>query len=209
LQHASLAIHPREIITLIGPNGAGKTTLLKVLLGLMPATEGKVWRKHGLRLGYMPQKLAVDASLPLTPRGFLTLWGAPEAAAAEVGITHLLDHDLHSLSGGEFQRTLLARALIHQPELLVLDEPVQGVDVQGQTALYQLIEKIRDRLNCAVLLVSHDLHLVMAHSDRVICLNQHICCQGKPGDVSQSKEYQALFGPGVAVYHHHHDHHHD
>lgn len=210
LSHADLTLRRREIVTLIGPNGAGKTTMLRVLIGLIAPTSGTVTRAPNLRIGYMPQKLALNPALPLSVRRFLTLWHPQiETALTEVKAAHLADRSLHTLSGGELQRILLARALLGNPDLLVLDEPVAGVDVQGQTELYSLIGKIRDTRGCAILLVSHDLHLVMAHTDRVVCLNSHICCEGKPEDVGKSPEYLSLFGPAFAVYHHHHDHHHD
>ncbi len=218
LDRVDLAVRAGEIVTLIGPNGSGKTTLIRVLLGLLEADAGRVERRTGIRIGYVPQHLQIDKSLPITVRRFLTLSGARrdsalQAALAEVGAAHLIDSPVQDLSGGEIKRCALARALVREPDLLVLDEPTANVDVAGQTELYELIRSIRDRRNCGVLIISHDLHLVMAATDRVICLNAHICCQGKPEEVSRSPEYLALFGPrlgaAMAVYTHDHDHRHD
>lgn len=214
---ADLILEAGKIVTLIGPNGAGKTTLVRTILGLMKPDRGTLHRRPGLRIGYMPQKIHIDPSLPLSVKRFLTLGGTPRMALSEVlaltGIAHLHNARLQSLSGGETQRVLLARALLRDPDLLVLDEPVQGVDVRGQAALYELINTIRLRQGCGVLLVSHDLHLVMANTDTVVCLNQHVCCHGRPEEVTTDPAYLELFGdtlaPQVALYAHHHDHHHD
>ncbi len=219
LQSAHLQLHQGKITTLIGPNGAGKTTLVRSILGLIKPDAGSVWRKPDLRLGYMPQKLHLDASFPLRVERFLTLAGKPLADWDQTlqltGIAPLLKSPMQNLSGGETQRVLLARALLRDPQLLVLDEPVQGVDITGQAALYELIHQIRNQRQCGVLLVSHDLHLVMATTDVVICLNQHICCQGHPEQVTNDPAYIALFGDqperaaAMAIYTHHHDHQHD
>lgn len=218
LEDVSLELHQGEIITLVGPNGSGKTTLVRVLLGLLPLDSGKVWRAPGLRIGYMPQKLAVHATLPLTVKRFLQLVpGAKTAdihsALEETGALKVLNSPLQRISGGELQRVLLARALLRKPQLLVLDEPVQGVDVNGQLELYNLIGRLRDRYGCGVLMVSHDLHLVMRATDRVLCLNRHLCCSGQPEQVSNHPAFIALFGTqaarDLAVYHHAHDHAHD
>ncbi len=214
LDRVSLTVAPGEILTLIGPNGAGKTTLVRIVLGLVAPDGGQVHLRPGLRVGYVPQKLAVDPTLPLTVRRFLRLAGRYNEATlrerlAEVGAEHLLEASLGRLSGGEMQRVLLARAILPRPDLLVLDEPVQGVDVRGQRELYELIERLRSRFGCGMLLISHDLHLVMAATDRVICLSGHVCCSGQPEAVSRHPEYLRLFGTGaqaLAVYTHHHDH---
>ena len=204
-----------EIVTLIGPNGAGKTTLIRVLLGLLRPNGGTVRRKPGLRVGYLPQRLPIDPVLPLTVARLMTLTARPtrdavRAALGETGVAHLIDAPVQALSGGEFQRVMLARALVRDPDLLVLDEPVQGVDFAGEAALYQLIADIRRRRRCGVLMVSHDLHVVMAATDRVICLDRHVCCDGAPEAISRHPEYARLFGPeaarAYAVYAHHHDH---
>lgn len=219
LDGVSLKLDRREILTVIGPNGAGKSCLVRIALGLEQADSGERHIKPGLRVGYMPQKLQLNDSLPLSVQRFLELaqrrrdLPALMQALDEVGATHVLRSPLQSLSGGEFQRVLLARALLREPDLLVLDEPTQGVDITGQEELYALITGVRDRHGCGVLMVSHDLHLVMAATDRVLCLNQHVCCQGHPETVSQHPEYLRLFGlpadSHLAVYSHHHDHHHD
>lgn len=217
LKAADLTLEAGKIVTLIGPNGAGKTTLVRSVLGLVRIDEGSIEKRPGLRIGYMPQKLHIDASLPLTVTRFLTLGGKPRVALSEVmaltGIEQLDNMPMQQLSGGETQRVLLARALLRDPQLLVLDEPVQGVDVTGQAALYGLINDIRKQRQCGVLLVSHDLHLVMATTDTVVCLNQHVCCHGHPEAVTNDPAYLALFGetlkPQIALYTHHHDHQHD
>jgi zinc transport system ATP-binding protein len=218
LETVSFKIEPGEIITLIGPNGAGKTSLLKVALGLIKADTGKVMRAQNLRVGYMPQKLVVDRTFPLSVARFMQLTGKfttqeMRIALEEVGAEQLFDATLADLSGGELQRVLLGRALLRRPQLLVLDEPVQGVDVQGQVDLFELIGRLRDRFGCAVLMVSHDLHLVMAATDRVICLNQHVCCTGTPDAVQRDEQFLKLFGPSIlkhlAIYSHDDQHQHD
>lgn len=214
LDHIDFTIRPREIVTLIGPNGSGKTTLLKALLGLVPAT-GTVIRKPGLRVGYVPQNFARDPSLPITVARFLGLFApaaAARAAMSRTGIAELGARQLSILSGGELARVLLARAIATEPELLILDEPLAGVDVAGEAALYHLIAELRDEIGCGVLLVSHDLHVVMAQADRVICLNGHVCCEGKAEQVVRDPAFVQLFGPRVAdelaLYVHRHDHSH-
>jgi zinc transport system ATP-binding protein len=215
LQHVDLAVEAGEIVSLIGPNGAGKTTLVRILLGLLPPQAGRVTRRPALRVGYMPQQFRLEPSLPMTVRRFLELAQGPgrpaiDTALAETGADALAGHPLTGLSGGETQRVLLARALVREPELLVLDEPVRGVDVGGQAELYDLVARIRKRRGCGVLMISHDLHLVMAATDRVVCLNRHVCCAGRPEAVSEHPEYLALFGAAagrrIAVYTHRHDH---
>ncbi|BFM10003.1 zinc ABC transporter ATP-binding protein ZnuC [Simiduia litorea] len=217
LENINLSLSAGKITTLIGPNGAGKTSLVRVMLGLQKPTSGGLWRMPNLRIGYMPQKLTIDSSLPLTVKRFLELGGAKAAdiqqALALTGVEKLITSAMQNLSGGETQRVLLTRALARKPHLLVLDEPVQGVDVNGQVALYDLINQIRHEQGCGVLMVSHDLHLVMANTDDVICLNQHVCCHGHPESVTAHPAYLDLFGPkaaqSLAVYSHNHDHKHD
>ncbi|MPS42092.1 MAG: zinc ABC transporter ATP-binding protein ZnuC [Pseudomonas sp.] len=217
LDDVQLSVQPGEIVTLIGPNGAGKTTLVRVVLGLLQPERGSVRRTPRLRIGYMPQKLHVDATLPLSVLRFLRLVPGVDrqralAALTEVGAEQVIDSPLQSISGGEMQRVLLARALLREPQLLVLDEPVQGVDVAGQAELYRLISRLRERHGCGVLMVSHDLHLVMSATDQVVCLNRHVCCSGHPEQVSGDPAFIELFGQdakSLAVYHHHHDHDHD
>ncbi|MCH2269551.1 MAG: zinc ABC transporter ATP-binding protein ZnuC [SAR324 cluster bacterium] len=215
LSNISLTVSKGEIVTVIGPNGAGKTTLLRVLLGLIPANSGSIFKKPKLRIGYLPQKVSVDPILPLSVSRIMNLTGnfsslQIENALEETGVDSLKNKPVFQLSGGEFQRVMLARALLRSPELLVLDEPVQGVDYMGESELYNLIGKLRKSHGCGVLMVSHDLHVVMASTDRVLCLNQHICCEGQPEDVSRHPEYLRLFGldsgSALAIYSHHHDH---
>jgi zinc transport system ATP-binding protein len=222
LRDVSLDILPKSVLTIIGPNGAGKSTILKVILGLQAISSGEIKRQANLQIGYVPQKFSLDPLLPLTVERFIRLGKAEkkfslQAILAEIGISHLKNNNIQQLSGGELQRVLLARALLGEPELLILDEPAQGVDVLGQSELYQLLAQLKYSRGCSVLLVSHDLHLVMASSDKVLCLNQHVCCSGHPKDVSRHPEYLQLFGSdvnsrgidGLAIYTHHHDHRHD
>jgi len=236
-----LDVRRGEIVTVIGPNGGGKTTLARALLGLVPAAAGRIERAAGLRIGYVPQRLQIDRTLPLSVGRLMTAThraSADEvtAALAETGVAALCDRPVQALSGGEFQRVMLARALLRRPDLLVLDEPVQGVDFGGEAMLYQLIADLRDRRHLGILMVSHDLHVVMAATDRVICLNAHVCCTGAPQAVTRDPEYLKLFGPhahihghadaddvgdvdvdanvlgeapAYALYAHHHDHHHE
>ena len=217
LHDVTASVEREDRIGIVGQNGAGKTTLVRAVLGLLKPDSGKVWRKPKLRIGYMPQKLHVDATLPLSVLRFLRLVPGVDRAAAlsalqEVGAEQVIDSPIQTISGGEMQRVLLARALLREPELLVLDEPVQGVDVAGQAELYRLITQLRDRHGCGVLMVSHDLHLVMSATDQVVCLNRHVCCSGHPEQVSGDPAFIELFGQdakSLAVYHHHHDHAHD
>ncbi|WP_192456695.1 zinc ABC transporter ATP-binding protein ZnuC [Musicola keenii] len=207
-----------RILTLLGPNGAGKSTLVRVVLGLLPPTSGRLERAPHLRIGYVPQKLHLDVTLPLTVNRFMRLRPGVKhddimPALKRVQAGHLLEQPMQKLSGGETQRVLLARAILNQPQLLVLDEPTQGVDVNGQLALYELINQLRQEYQCGVLMVSHDLHLVMAKTDEVLCLNQHVCCSGAPEVVSLHPEFLAMFGhrgaEQLAIYRHHHNHRHD
>ncbi|PFG62569.1 zinc transport system ATP-binding protein [Thioclava sp. ES.031] len=215
LHGVDFTISSGEIVTVVGPNGSGKSTLIRALIGLERAARGKVNRQAGLRIGYVPQKLHVDVSLPLTVRRFLSLPkrvsnARAEAALERTGVPHLGGRQISRLSGGQFQRVLLARALLSEPQILILDEPTQGLDQPGTAGFYKLIEEVRQETGCAVLMVSHDLHVVMSASDRVICLNGHVCCQGTPKVVSEAPEYRALFGMGTqgafALYQHSHDH---
>lgn len=210
-----LMVRRGEIVTLIGPNGSGKSTTIKMALGIWKPDEGNVRSRPALRVGYVPQKVAIDWTLPLSVERLMTLTGPlPEERIREAmraaGIEHRAQAEVQTLSGGEFQRALLARALAREPELLVLDEPVQGVDFTGEIAIYQLIRDIRDRIGCGILLISHDLHVVMAETDTVVCLNGHVCCRGAPAQVLESPEYVRLFGARaaetLAIYRHHHDH---
>lgn len=218
LSDISLTLQAGRILTLLGPNGAGKSTLVRVVLGLLSPTSGSLVRDPALRIGYVPQKLHLDTTLPLTVSRFMQLRPSVKKqdilpALKRVQAAHLLEQPMQKLSGGETQRVLLARALLNQPQLLVLDEPTQGVDVNGQLALYDLINQLRQEFHCGVLMVSHDLHLVMAKTDEVLCLNQHVCCSGTPEVVSLHPEFLAMFGhrgvEQLAIYRHHHNHRHD
>ena len=210
----SLEVEKGKIVTLIGPNGSGKSTTAKIALGIYKKIEGKV-EKYTKKVGYVPQKVSIDWTLPLRVNDFMVLTenlkdDAINEALSLTGVEHLKNKNLGNLSGGEFQRVLLARAISKKPELLVLDEPVQGVDFTGEIALYELIKKIADELNCGILLISHDLHTVMSATDHVVCLNGHVCCSGSPIDVAKNNEYKALFGEQasqiLSVYEHRHDH---
>jgi zinc transport system ATP-binding protein len=215
LHDVSLTISAGEIVTIVGPNGSGKSTLLKALIGAVRPAHGTISRAPGLKVGYVPQKLALDPALPMTVKRFLSLpdrvgdAGAHRALAA-AGVPDLGPRQIAELSGGQTQRVLLARALLRDPQVLLLDEPTQGLDQPGSAAFYREIEAVRDRLGCAVVMVSHELHVVMSASDRVICLNGHVCCEGTPDVVSNAPEYRALFGTGtggaLAIYRHDHDH---
>ena len=218
LEHVDFAIEPGEIVTVVGPNGSGKSTLIRALLGVLTPTQGTIARKPGLRIGYVPQKLTLDATLPITVSRFLSLPDRQSDAVIarvldRVGASGLELQQLATLSGGQLQRVLLARALLTMPDILILDEPTQGLDQPGMAEFYRLIEQLRQEIGCAVLLVSHDLHVVMSASDRVICLNGHVCCEGTPHVVRAAPEYRALFGHGtggaLALYQHEHDHEHD
>ena len=216
LSAVEVAVDDGEIVTLIGPNGAGKTTALKVILGLQEVDRGRVYLRPGISIGYMPQRLSLDPALPMTVGRFLALTdsgsGRRQRALDEAGVGGALETPLSDVSGGELRRVLLARALLRDPDLLVLDEPAQGVDVGGQADLYRLIGGLRESRGCGVLLVSHDLTMVMAETDHVICLNRHVCCAGRPETVARDPSYAALFGeraaPAFAVYQHRHDHSH-
>lgn len=218
LHDISLRVHAGEIVTILGPNGSGKSTLLRALLGIVPVAEGRILRQTGLRIGHVPQKLMIDRTMPISVRRFLSLPRRVSDAAAEevlsrVGMAGHGADQMAALSGGQQQRVLLARALLGKPQLLLLDEPTSGLDQPGEAAFYRLIEEVRAETGAAVLMISHDLHVVMAASDRVICLNGHICCEGTPRVVSTAPEYRALFGLGtqgaLALYRHEHDHEHE
>ena len=214
VKDVSLIVEKGKIVTLIGPNGSGKSTTAKIALGIYKKIEGQV-EKYTNNVGYVPQKISIDWTLPLRVNDFMLLTEnlkdeAVNEALSLTGVIHLKNKNLGNLSGGEFQRVLLARAISRKPDLLVLDEPVQGVDFTGEIALYELIKKISDTLNCGILLISHDLHTVMSATDHVVCLNGHVCCSGTPSDVARNNEYKALFGEQasqiLSVYEHKHDH---
>jgi len=218
LDKVNIDVRPNEIVTVIGPNGAGKSTLVRCLLGLQPLTSGEIIRPKALRIGYVPQRFPLTSNVPLDVRRLLSLTLKPteseiDDALAETGIAHLKEANVSRLSGGELQRALLARALLRQPELLVLDEPVQAVDFLGEARMYELISEVRKRHGCGILMVSHDLHMVMAESDHVVCLNGDVCCEGGPIMVKQDPEFAMLFGPAaarmIAAYTHNHDHDHE
>lgn len=218
LSDVNFCIDRGEIVTIVGPNGSGKSSLLRALIGALKPSSGTVDRAAGLRIGYVPQKLQIDATLPLTVQRFLNLPHRQDvqvvaAALTRAGVTELANRQMTDLSGGQFQRVLLARALLGAPDILILDEATQGLDQPGAAAFYRQIEEVRREMNLAVLMVSHDLHVVMAASDRVLCLNGHVCCEGAPEHVADAPEYRALFGTGtqgaLALYRHDHDHGHD
>ncbi|WP_328805243.1 zinc ABC transporter ATP-binding protein ZnuC [Spirabiliibacterium pneumoniae] len=218
LSHINLRLFPNTVTTIVGPNGGGKSTLLKVLLKLISPSSGRVKHATGVRIGYVPQKIHLDPTLPITVKKFLSLnrfcnKQARDDVLDELKIAHLKNQTMHKLSGGEMQRVLLARALLNRPNLLVLDEPVQGVDITGQAELYQLINHSKSKFNCAVLMVSHDLHIVMANTDHVLCVNQHLCCAGTPQAVSEHPQFIQYFGDQFAqtfaLYTHHHNHKHN
>ena len=218
LSHVNFSIDRGEIVTIVGPNGSGKTSFLKALIGALPAAKGSVTRSPALRIGYVPQKLHIDRTLPVTVARFLSMPRRHPAtemrkALSEAGVSELETRQMTDLSGGQFQRVLLARAILDKPDILILDEATQGLDQPGSAAFYRQIEQVRNDLGCAVLMVSHELHVVMSASDRVICLNGHVCCEGRPENVASAPEYRALFGTGtqgaLALYRHEHSHSHD
>lgn len=218
LSGVSLSVDPGEIVTIVGPNGSGKSTLLRTIIGAVRPVSGKIEKAAGLRIGYVPQKLQIDPTLPMTVERFLSLPRRHSRAQVDTALDGAGLHDLRGrqmsdLSGGQFQRVLLARALIEKPQLLLLDEATQGLDQPGSAAFYRQIEEVRATMGCAVLMISHELHVVMSASDRVICLNGHVCCEGTPEIVSSAPEYRALFGTGtggaLALYRHDHNHTHD
>lgn len=218
LSNISFTLCKGQILTLIGPNGAGKSTLVRVVLGLLKPTSGTIQRAANLTLGYVPQKITLNSALPLSVERFLHLGTKASRKDLEdiltlVAARSLLSKSMLQLSGGELQRVLLAQALLKKPQLLVLDEPTQGVDVKGQIVLYELIEKTKEWFDCGILIVSHDLYLVMATTDQVICLNRHICCHGEPEQIKNHPEFLSLFGQleteQLALYPHKHNHEHD
>ena len=218
LNDVDLTVEPGEILTIVGPNGSGKTSLFKAIIGSERPSAGRVTKAPGLKIGYVPQRLHIDRTLPITVERFMRLTGEVDGGACEdaletAGVPNLLKKQMTSLSGGQFQRVLLARALINKPDVLLLDEATQGLDQPGSAAFYRQIETVRNETGCAILMISHELHVVMAASDRVICLNGHVCCAGTPAVVASAPEYRALFGTGtggaLALYRHDHDHDHD
>lgn len=218
LHNVSMEVARGEIVTVVGPNGSGKTTLLKAMIGALPVASGRVWRAPGLEIGYVPQRLTLSRRMPMTLERFLNLSRKSDrervqAALARTGALGLEDRQIEDLSGGQLQRALLARAILHDPAILLLDEPTQGLDQPASASFYRLIEDLRRDLGLAVLMVSHELHVVMSASDRVVCLNGHVCCEGTPEVIRDAPEYRALFGPGtggaLALYRHEHDHAHD
>ncbi len=218
LKQVDLLVRPGEVVTIVGPNGSGKTSLFRAIIDAKQPKTGTVKLKPGLKIGYVPQRLSIDPTFPITVDRFLSLAVSTNNNShlhplQILGIKHLSKYQLSDLSGGQFQRVLLARALINKPDILLLDEPTQGLDQSGVALFYRQIESVRQDIRCAVLMISHDLHVVMATSDRVICLNGHVCCAGTPSSVASDPEYQALFGAeareALALYRHEHDHDHD
>lgn len=217
LRNVHMHVAPGEIVTIVGPNGSGKTSLLKAIIGATPVASGDVTLRPDLRIGYVPQRLHIDPTLPITVGRFMRLTDRVDRqtctkALETAGVPDLFNRQMSQLSGGQFQRVLLARALINQPDILLLDEATQGLDQPGSAAFYRQIEAVRAETSCAILMISHELHVVMSASDRVICLNGHVCCEGAPSVVASAPEYRALFGTGtggaLALYQHDHDHHH-
>lgn len=217
INDVSFDLEPGQITTVIGPNGAGKSTLVNIVIGLNTQIQGSIKRQNGLVMGYLPQHSKINALMPISVKRLMSLTRKVKQAdmlraLRKTGVESLLNQQVSSLSGGEMKRVLLARTLIGKPDLLVLDEPTAGVDITGEAQMYDLISEIRDEIDCAILMVSHDLHLVMSKTDQVLCLNGHLCCSGKPESVSQHPEYLALFGEqaeSIAIYTHHHDHVHE
>lgn len=218
LRQVDLHVDPGEIVTIVGPNGSGKTSLLRAIIGAVEPVSGTIKKQAGLKIGYVPQKLHIDPTLPITVERFMRLAdGVSKAACLDAlqsaGVPDLLKRQMSKLSGGQFQRVLLARALINHPDVLLLDEATQGLDQRGSATFYQQIEQVCKNTGCAILMISHELHVVMSASDRVVCLNGHVCCEGTPAVVASAPEYRALFGTGtggaLALYRHEHDHNHD
>ncbi len=218
LKNVSLTLEPGEIVTIVGPNGSGKTSLFRAIIGATEVAEGDISLQPGLKIGYVPQRLHIDPTLPITVDRFMRLTERVSVSRCKealnaAGVPDLLNRQMTQLSGGQFQRVLLARALINRPDVLLLDEATQGLDQPGSAAFYQQIESVCRETGCAVLMISHELHVVMSASDRVICLNRHVCCEGTPAVVASAPEYRALFGTGtggaLALYRHDHDHDHD
>lgn len=217
LRNVGLTVEPGEIVTIVGPNGSGKTSLFRAIIGATKPAAGRVTLQPGIRIGYVPQRLHVDPTLPITVERFMRLGGRVRrqdcaTALDAAGVPDLLKRQMSQLSSGQFQRVLLARALIARPEILLLDEATQGLDQPGSAAFYRQVETVRAATGCAVLMISHELHVVMSASDRVVCLNGHVCCEGTPAVVASAPEYRALFGTGtggaLALYRHDHDHDH-
>lgn len=217
ISHISLEIKKGQITTLIGPNGGGKTSIARILLGILQPSSGKVIKDSNLKIGYMPQKLEIEKTIPLSVKDFILLSNKKinfnqelEELATRLNIKKILNKQIHDLSGGELQKVLFLRSLVGNPQLLVLDEPTQYMDVNATQDFYQIIEEIRNQQKCAILLISHDLYAVMQKTNFVYCINNHICCHGSPESVNQHPEYLSLFGERnmVGIYQHHHNHKH-
>lgn len=218
LKNINLELKKGEITTLIGPNGGGKTSIARILIGILKASSGEVFISKNAKIGYMPQKLEIEKTIPLRVIDFLNLSATAEAMARleamakKLLIENILEKSIHKISGGELQKALLVKTLINNPDILVLDEPTQYMDIAAQAEFYQVIEEIREQKNCAILIISHDLHIVMQKTNQVVCINRHICCEGSPESINNHPEYLSLFGKdridNITIYSHHHDHKH-
>jgi len=218
LDNIDIQINKNDFITIIGPNGAGKTMLLKCLMGFYKPTSGRIERKEKLKIGYMPQSISIINTMPITVKDFITVRKEYDDISlnkviTEVSIGEIINKQLSVLSGGEMQRVLLARSLLNNPDLLILDEPAQNLDISGQLNFYKLIQEIYSKRNISILMVSHDLHLVMVSTKKVLCLYKHICCSGAPQQIAKDPEFLSMFGKDMAnmmsIYQHSHDHNHD
>ncbi len=209
LYDINLSVKKGEMISIIGPNGAGKSTLLKLIIGTHKPTKGTITKKNNLKIGYVPQKINIDSILPLNVAEFSC---ASDNLLEYLDLQNLKDKFLYTLSGGELQRTILCRALTRNPDLLLLDESSQGLDISGILKFYSLIDKINKEMNTSIIMVSHDLNIVLNRTNEVLCLNRHICCKGTPNSISSTQGFLDLFGKDkldIGLYQHDHNHTHN